>query len=147
MSKWNKFDDSFDELLHWSASMTNFKPTNRAVVLLFKGFGALCVALGMVGVIVPGLPTVPFLLLAIWAFSKGSPELAEKVRNGKRFGPLIRDWEQNRVIPVRAKIIAILMMMASFAWAVHAKTPTIMLIIVSAILLCAATFILTRKSR
>ena len=58
----------------------------------------------------PVLPTTPFLLVAVWAFSRSSPELAAKIRNHPRFGPFIRNWQDHGVIPVYAKILAVLMM-------------------------------------
>jgi uncharacterized membrane protein YbaN (DUF454 family) len=68
------------------------------------------VGLALTGVILPILPTTPFLLVAVWAFSRSSPELAERIRSHKTFGPLIRDWQDAGVIPVMAKVLAMLML-------------------------------------
>lgn len=76
----------------------------------YLSLGWFCVALGGIGIILPVMPTTPFLLVAVWAFSKSSPELAEKIRSHPRFGVYVRHWQDHGVIPVQAKILAIAMM-------------------------------------
>ena len=49
-------------------------------------------ALGLVGIVVPGLPTVPFVLLAAWAAARGSTKLHRWLLAHRQFGPMIRDW-------------------------------------------------------
>ncbi|GAA6131863.1 YbaN family protein [Halopseudomonas sabulinigri] len=68
---------------------------------------ALCfVGLGLLGVVLPGMPTTVFMLLAVWAASKGWPPLADWLINHPRFGPPIQHWQQHRAIPRRAKWLA-----------------------------------------
>lgn len=81
-----------------------------ALRLLYLALGWLFVALGIVGIILPILPTAPFLILAVWAFSRSSPELAEKLRNHPRAGSYIRGWQDHGAIPVTGKILAVIMM-------------------------------------
>ena len=76
----------------------------------WKFLGYLFVALGIVGIVLPGLPTTPFLLLASWAFMKGAPELHEKLLAHPKLGPFLKDWEAGKGIPKRAKVTAITMM-------------------------------------
>lgn len=76
----------------------------------YLSLGWFSVALGGVGIVLPIMPTTPFLLVAVWAFSKSSPELAQKIRNHPRFGAYVRHWQDHKVIPVPAKILAIAMM-------------------------------------
>ena len=83
---------------------------------LLLGTGWLCVGLGALGVVMPLFPTTPFLLVAVWAFSRSSPELAEKIRNHPVVGPFIRDWQDAGVIPTKAKVFAVVMMAAMFAY-------------------------------
>lgn len=77
---------------------------------LYLTLAWLCVGLGIIGIILPFLPTTPFLLVAVWAFSNSSPELAEKMRNHKIVGPYIRAWQDHGVVPFRAKLLAVAMM-------------------------------------
>jgi uncharacterized membrane protein YbaN (DUF454 family) len=88
-------------------------PTAALKRLLWRALAALCVLLGLVGVVVPGLPTVPFLLLAAWAASRGWPALEQWLLNHPRHGPGIRRWREQGAIPRRAKWAATLMMTAS----------------------------------
>jgi len=66
--------------------------------------------LGIVGIVVPGLPTVPFVLLAAFAAARGSRRLHSWLLAHRRFGPLIRDWEREGAVSRRAKRLAIAMM-------------------------------------
>lgn len=70
--------------------------------------GLLCVMFGSIGLFLPGLPTTPFLLLAAACFANSSPRLHEKLLNNRFFGRIIRDWEDHRTIPRKAKIIGLL---------------------------------------
>ena len=66
------------------------------VVALFVGL--LCVALGLLGIVLPGLPTTPFLLLASWCFSRCSKRLEQALLTSRLFGPLIQDWRRHRAV-------------------------------------------------
>jgi uncharacterized membrane protein YbaN (DUF454 family) len=70
--------------------------------LLWVG-GALSLLLGAIGVVVPGLPTTPFVLLAGACFVRASPRAHAWLLRNKTFGPLLREWEQHRSIPRRVK--------------------------------------------
>ena len=114
----------------------------------FLALGWASVGLDIVGVIFPVLPTTPFLLVALWAFSRSSPELAERIRNNPRLGPYIRDWEEFGVIPPKAKLLAMAMMAGSFAYLwFGTAAPAWAAILVAAILAAIAAYILTRPGR
>jgi uncharacterized protein len=86
--------------------------------LLLLGWRALalgCVALGLLGIVLPGLPTVPFLLLAAWAGGRGWPALEAWLLDHPRHGPPIRRWRERGAVPRRAKWTASAMMLASTA--------------------------------
>ena len=67
-------------------------------------------ALGVVGVVVPGLPTVPFVLLSAYAAARGSARLHAWLLAHRRFGPMIRDWQAHGAVSRRAKWLATSMM-------------------------------------
>ncbi|WP_241333244.1 YbaN family protein, partial [Escherichia coli] len=60
-------------------------------------------ALGLVGIVVPGLPTVPFILLSAFAAARGSRRLHARLLADPRFGPMIRDWQAQGAVSRRAK--------------------------------------------
>ncbi|MBF0323814.1 MAG: YbaN family protein [Alphaproteobacteria bacterium] len=78
--------------------------------------GWLCVGLGVAGIFLPVLPTTPFLLLALWAFARSSPRFHHWLLTHRWFGPVLQDWERHRVIPIRAKLLAVAGMSGGMIW-------------------------------
>ena len=117
----------------------------RIVYLLI---GCLFVGLGFIGAFRPVLPTVPFLLLALWCFARSSQRFHDWLYHHPRFGPPLREWDQHGVIPVRAKILSTAMMAVSMAimlavtdlsaWAYGG---------IAAVLICVSLYILSRPGR
>jgi uncharacterized membrane protein YbaN (DUF454 family) len=70
-------------------------------------FGTIFLVLAIIGIALPVLPTVPFLLVAAWAFAKSSPKLREKIVNHPIYGPSIRAWQERGVVSPIAKIWAL----------------------------------------
>lgn len=114
--------------------------------LLYRVIGWTAVAVAAAGAVLPLLPTTVFLLIALWAFARGSPEWADWLRANRRFGPYIRSWEDRGAIPVRAKALAIVMMAGSLAWIGWSTQSLLLTGGVGAVLLAVAGFILTRPS-
>lgn len=81
--------------------------------LCWRFLAILFVAIGMVGVVVPGLPTVPFLLVAAWAGTRGWPALEQWLLEHPRYGEPILQWRQNGAVSRRAKCAASTMMLIS----------------------------------
>ncbi|GAA4331731.1 YbaN family protein [Pigmentiphaga soli] len=75
-------------------------PVMRALML---AAALLCLALGIVGIFVPGLPTTVFILMAAWCASRGSPRLSAWLERHRLFGPMIRDWRTHRAVSRRVK--------------------------------------------
>lgn len=74
---------------------------------LYLFLGILFVAIGFIGVFVPLLPTVPFLLLSAFCFERSSERLHNWLLGHKTFGPPIREWREHRVIRPRHKALAL----------------------------------------
>ena len=82
-------------------------------ILLFRLLALGSLLLGLIGVVLPGLPTVPFILLAAFAADKGWPALEARLLAHSRYGPLIHNWRAYGVVPRSGKIAASLMMLIS----------------------------------
>lgn len=74
---------------------------------LYRVLGYFAVALGAIGAFLPIMPTVPFLLLAVYFFARSSPELEKKILDHPHWGPQVKDWRDRRAISRRAKTLAI----------------------------------------
>jgi uncharacterized membrane protein YbaN (DUF454 family) len=86
---------------------------HRSVRYGLLAIGWLSIALGVVGIFLPVLPTTPFLLLAAACFARSSPRFYQWLIHHKRFGPLIRDFLEGKGMPVKAKVYAIASMWLS----------------------------------
>ncbi|RLQ89409.1 DUF454 domain-containing protein [Notoacmeibacter ruber] len=106
------------------------------------GFTALI--LGLLGVALPLLPTVPFLLLAAFCFARSSPRLHNWLVNHPRFGPPIMDWHREGAISLRAKRLATLSIVAVFGLSVAMGLGVTLLAIQAITLACVLVFIWTR---
>jgi hypothetical protein len=81
-------------------------------VALFLAYFFLILA--VIGVILPGLPTVPFLLLAAWFSARGSKRLHSWLYEHPHLGRLLIEWETQKAISRKGKIIAVLMLLVSW---------------------------------
>ncbi|MCA3254490.1 MAG: DUF454 family protein [Alphaproteobacteria bacterium] len=80
---------------------------------LWLGLGYAAVALGVIGIFLPLLPTVPFMILAAFAFANSSPALEARLLANPRFGPHIRAWRERGAISRRGKAMALTALAAS----------------------------------
>ena len=74
---------------------------------MIRLLGFVFLGLGLVGVFLPLLPTTPFVLLAAACFAQSSERMHRWILANETFGPMVRDWEQNRCVSCRVKVIAI----------------------------------------
>ena len=82
-------------------------------VLLWRAGAIVSLALGLMGLAVPVVPTVPFLIVAAWAAGKGWPALERWLLAHPTYGPHIRNWRERGAVPRKAKLLAITMMSVS----------------------------------
>ena len=102
------------------------------------------VAIGAVGLVVPLLPTTPFLLVAAFAFARSSVRLDRWLREHRSFGPLIDNWHRDGSIDRKAKRIAIVFILITPVATWLFGTPLWVIVCQIAVLSVAAIFILTR---
>jgi uncharacterized membrane protein YbaN (DUF454 family) len=104
--------------------------------------------LGAVGTVVPGLPTTPFMLLALWAFSKSSQRFHDWLYAHPVFGPPLQQWRSHRVIPGKAKLLAVATMAASLVYLAFFTDISVWIKVgTGLVMLYGAAFILTKPSR
>ena len=112
---------------------------------IYLAAGMLMTAVGIVGVFLPLLPTTPFLLVAVWCFSRSSPRLEQWLLTHRTLGPPLANWRREGAISARAKTIALCLIAASYGFFYYRTTPSPLLaVIVGLILSASALFILTR---
>jgi uncharacterized protein len=119
----------------------------RVKRLLYFGVGFICLGLGIVGVFLPVLPTTPFIILAAFCFSRSSERWHKWLLSNPKFGPALHDWEHHGVIRPRAKVLATVLIVISFAsmW-LFAKVATALKLTVVGIGILVLIFIWTRPS-
>lgn len=90
---------------------------SRLVRGLLWAAGSIALVLGLIGVVLPGLPTTPFILLAAACYAKASPRLHAWLLNHRLTGPMLRDWEAHRSLTRRNKLVAVgsMLVMVSFS--------------------------------
>lgn len=115
--------------------------------LVYLGLGFLFVGLGALGVILPGLPTTPFMLLAAWMFSKSSARFHHWLWTHRVFGPYVRNWSRHRVIPAHAKVISLLFMSLGLTILVVRQSHYAIVLTTAAVCIWGAVFILRCPSR
>jgi uncharacterized membrane protein YbaN (DUF454 family) len=106
--------------------------------------GLVFLAIGAIGVILPLLPTTPFLLLAAYCFTRSSPRMHRWLHSHPTFGPLISYWNQYGSIDRRSKIIAMIIILMTPLMTVLIGVPWWALATQLVVLAAAATFVLTR---
>ncbi len=121
----------------------HFIKKNALIIL-----GFISLLLGIIGAFLPVLPTTPFAILAAYLFSKSSPKLHRWILGLKYIGPLVADWESNKVIRPKAKIMCTLLItlvigssiiFGGMHWGLK-----VMLAVIG---LCVLSFVLTRASK
>ena len=113
---------------------------------LWAALGLVCVAFAVVGIVLPLLPTVPFLLLAAFFFARSSSRLHNWLLTHRTFGPLILDWQSSGAIRPSAKKAATVSIAAVFGISVLIAVPLYVLVIQALVLSCVLTFIWTRPN-
>ena len=101
---------------------------SKLTQLLFALLAYTSLGIGLIAIVVPGLPTTEFILLAAWAATRSSPRLSVWLENHRLFGPMLHNWRNGKVIPRRAKVGAttsmllcagLMLVLLDHAWPVY----------------------------
>ena len=115
--------------------------TKRIILL---AVGILALALGGLGIVLPLLPTTPFVLVAAFAFANSSEKLHQWLLDHNVFGPLVHNWRSHGAISRFAKIVSVLSMVAILMISVLLAAPTLVIVVQALVLGACAAFILSR---
>jgi len=115
---------------------------------IFLIVGWFCLTLGLLGLFVPLFPTTILVLVAVWAFSRSSPEMEKRLRNNRFIGKTVRDWQDAGVIPPLGKLTAIVMFAFMLGYAhFFAHSPWWLELALGAFALTAIAFVVTRPGK
>lgn len=106
--------------------------------------GLVALMLGIIGIALPVLPTVPFLLLAAAAFARSSPRLERQILNHPTYGPPVRAWRERGAINRLAKIWATLAMACGVGFSLFVGMPVWVVAMQAAICTAVAAYVVTR---
>ncbi|MEM9384398.1 MAG: YbaN family protein [Pseudomonadota bacterium] len=112
--------------------------------ILWFSIGAIALALGALGVLLPLLPTTPFVLLAAYCFARSSRRCHRWLLEHALFGPLIIDWQREGAISRRAKVAAAVSMAAILILSIVLGAAPAVLAIQAVVLSASATYVLSR---
>lgn len=127
-----------------TATATGAEPGRSIARWPFAALAYVCVGLGLLGVVIPGLPTVPFLLLAAWAASRGSKRLHDWLYDHPRFGPALTEWRDQRAVSTGSKVVALTLLAVSWVVMFRRGVDGRVLLAVTILFCGVALFLLTR---
>jgi uncharacterized membrane protein YbaN (DUF454 family) len=114
---------------------------------LYKPLGFLFLALGLLGIPLPVLPSTPFILLSAWFFARSSDKWHQRLLNSELFGPMIHNWESNRCISRRSKAVAVLAMLVAGGTSIGLAIQSMeMRLLTAALLAIGCTTVLSIKT-
>lgn len=114
---------------------------HKAVRWLFLLLGFVFIGIGLLGMVLPGLPTTVFMILAAACWAKGSERFYNWIMNHKLFGKMVKDWQDKRAMPRRAKYLAWSMMTISCVFMFYRMPAHLTWVAVLTTIFCASTAI------
>lgn len=109
--------------------------------------GMVALGCGLIGIALPVVPTVPFLLVAVWAFARSSPALRAKILAHPVYGPPIQAWEEHGVIGRFAKFCALTAMISGVVLSIWLELPQWLIYTQATICAVVGIYVITRPSR
>ena len=114
--------------------------------ILLNVIGCIAVVLAILGIFLPLLPTTPFLLLASACFVRGSERMHRWLRNHRLFGEYLRNFEDNRALPLRGKIVTLVLLWLSMAYSIYLVKSLLLRLMLLAIAASVTVMILRMKT-
>ncbi|WP_151637860.1 YbaN family protein [Noviherbaspirillum aerium] len=114
--------------------------------LLLNMIGLIAIALGILGIFLPLLPTTPFLLLASACFMRSSPRLHQWMLNNPLFGEYLKNIQEKRGIPLKGKLITLIVLWTSMGYSIYIVRPLMLKGLLTALGLAVTAWILHMKT-
>ncbi|MFC1787331.1 YbaN family protein [Halobacteriota archaeon] len=115
--------------------------------ILFIILGSICVILGLIGIIIPLLPTTPFLLLAAFFYGKSSHRLQQWLFSNRVFGPYLTNYVEGRCISIRNKVFTLMLLWLTIGYTIFFAISNLLIqMLLLLIAICVTTHILTIKT-
>ena len=112
----------------------------------YQLLGLLMVGLGIIGIALPVMPTTIFFILALACFTRSSPKLSAWLLNHPRYGQPLRFWQEHKVVPTRAKLLAGFGMAIGYAFLLQSAAPIWVMYLVAVIELSVLAYLINRPS-
>jgi hypothetical protein len=122
-------------------------PPTEPVRWLLIGLAVISLFLGVVGLFLPVLPTVPFILLSAWAAARSSPRLLAWLEAHPSFGPMLIEWRRGGVVRRRAKWLATLTMSGSALIMLWTLPKRWMALVVIGVMACVLVWLWRRPEK
>ena len=97
--------------------------SNRTVRMLLRLVGTLFLLIGCVGIVLPLLPTTPFLLLALACYARSSERWYHWLITNRWFGEYIKNWHEGKGIPMKTKILTIAFLILTIGYSALVVVP------------------------
>lgn len=120
--------------------------TNPLTKIVLNIVGSIAVLLAILGVFLPLLPTTPFLLLASACYFRGSPRMYRWLVSNRILGTYINNFQSGNGIPLRGKIVSLLLLWASLSFSIYTMDAVVVKLILAAIGIAVSTLILRMKT-
>ncbi len=114
--------------------------------LWFKALGLILVALGIIGIVLPVMPTTIFFILALTCFTRSSPALEQWLLNHPRYGATLQQWQAHKVVTVKAKCYAAIGMLIGFIFLLYSAAPIWVIYLVAIIEVLVMIYLILRPS-
>lgn len=112
---------------------------------LYIILGSICLILGTIGIFLPILPTTPFYLLTAFFYFRSSERLYNKVMSYPVFSSIVKDYQEHRIIPRRAKVISISIMLLSMGFSIYLIKILWVKVLLAVIGIAVSLFIIRHK--
>ena len=131
-------------MLHEPETAKETKASQKLVRAFFFVAGTVSLVLGAVGIVLPVLPTTPFLLLALACYLRSSERMTHWMLNNKYFGKYIRNYKEGKGIPLKTKLFALTILWATIVFSTFFIIPMLIVQIILFAVAAAVTIHLAR---